>query len=79
MARAAQVVKGQLDIRIINRPLANLAIHLEEGGPSWFGLSHRLVDRPLKGITFYRAFDSHEQAKLPLRTGVTCFLRKPYV
>jgi hypothetical protein len=59
--------------------LENLAIHLEEGGPSWFGLSHRLADRPLKGITVYRAFDSHEQAKLPFRTGVTRFLRKPYV
>jgi hypothetical protein len=77
MARAAHVIEGQLDIRVIDRPLENLAIHPEEGGSKWFGLSHRLADRPLKGITFYRAFDSHEQAKLPLRTEVT--LRKPYV
>ena len=79
MARAAQVIKGQLDIRVIDRPLENLAIHLEEGDPDWFGLLHHSADRPLKGITFYRALDSHEEAKLPLRTGVTRFLRKPYV
>ena len=77
--RAAQVIEGQLDIRVIDRPLAHLAIHPEEGGPAWFGLSHHSPDRPLKGITFYRALDSHEKAKLPLRTGVTRFLRKPDV
>jgi hypothetical protein len=60
MARAAQVIEGQLDIRVIDRPLANLAIHLEADGPDWFGLSHHSADRPLKGITFYRALDSHE-------------------
>ena len=79
MARAGQVIKGQLDIRVIDRPLENLAIHPEKGGPAWFGLLHHSADRPLKGITFYRALDSHEEAKLPLRAGVPCFLRKQYV
>jgi hypothetical protein len=59
--------------------LENLAIHPEDGGPARFGLAHHSADRPLKAITFYRALDSHEQAKLPLRTEVTGFLRKPYV
>ena len=79
MVRAAQVIEGKLNIRVIDRPLENLAIHLEESGPDWFGLSQRSADRPLKGITFYRALDSHEEAKLPLRTEATRFLRKPYV
>ena len=60
MARAAQVIAGQLDIRVIDRPLENLAIHLEEGGPEWFGLAHHSADRPLKAITFYLALDFHE-------------------
>ena len=60
MARAAQVIEGQLDIRVIDRPLENLAIHLEDGGPGWFGLSHHSADRLLKGITVYRALDFHE-------------------
>ncbi len=60
MARGAQVIKGQLDIRIIDRPLENLAIHPEAGGPGWFGLSHHSADRPLKSITVYRALDFHE-------------------
>jgi hypothetical protein len=79
MTRTAQVIEVQLDIRVIDRPLENLAIHPEEGGPEWFGLSHHSADRPLQGVAFYRALDSHEQAKLPLRTGVTRFLREPYV
>ena len=64
---------------VIDRPLKNLAIHLEEGRPARFGLAQHSADRPLKRITLYRALDSHEQAKLPLRTGGTRFLRKPDV
>ena len=79
MVRAAQVIEGKLNIRGINRPLENLAIHPEEGGPDRFGLSQGSPDRPLKGITFYRALDPHKEAKLPLRTEATRFLRKPYV
>jgi hypothetical protein len=32
-----------------------------------------------QGITVYRAIDSREEAELPLRTGVTRFLPKPYI
>ncbi len=78
MARALQIVEGELDIRVISRPLEDLAIHLKEGRPAWFGLSDRLADCPLKGITVYRAVDSDEEAKLLLRTGMTSLLRKPY-
>jgi hypothetical protein len=52
MARVAQVVEGELHIWVIDRPLDNLAIRLEDGGPDWFGLSHNVADRPLQGITF---------------------------
>src|SRR5258705_6844417 len=59
LRRVAQVVKGQLDVLWIERPLEDLAVHLEEGGPDWFGLLQHSTDRPLDGITFYRALDSH--------------------
>ena len=32
-----------------------------------------------EGVTVYRALNSYEEAKLPLRTGVTPFVREPYV
>ncbi len=79
MARAAEVIEGHLDIRVIDRPLENLAIHLEDGSPGWFGLPHHLTDRLLQQITLYRAVESHKHAQLPVRTGVTRFLRKPNV
>jgi hypothetical protein len=52
--------KGELDIWVVDRPLEQLAVHLEKGGPDRFGLSHHSADRPLKGITLYGALDSHE-------------------
>jgi hypothetical protein len=60
MPRVAQIVEGQLDVLVIECPLENLAIHLEEGGPDWFGLLHDSTNRPLEGIAFYRTLDSHE-------------------
>jgi hypothetical protein len=57
MARRAHVIKGQLDIGVIDRALENLAVHLKAGGPDWLSLSHHSADRPLKGITIYRALD----------------------
>ena len=77
--RAHEVIASKLNIRVINRLLENLAIHLEEGGPGWFGLPQHVTDRLLKQITIYRAVESHKHAQLPLRTGVTRLLRKPYV
>jgi hypothetical protein len=59
--------------------LENLAIDLKESSPTRFGLSRRSADRPLKGITIYRALDPHKQAKLPPRIEATRFLRKPYI
>ncbi len=70
-------MEGQLDIRVIDRPLENLAIRLKESGPAWFGLLQRNADRLLKQIALDGALNSREEAKLPLRTGVTRFLRKP--
>jgi hypothetical protein len=60
MARAAQVIEGQLNIRVIDCSLENLAIRLKAGDPDWFGLSHNSADRPLEGITVYRALYSYE-------------------
>jgi hypothetical protein len=79
LARFAQVIKGELDIRIVDRPLEDLTVLLEEGGPDRFGLAHGSPDRPFQPIAFYRPVNSYEQAELPLRTEVTGLLREPYV
>ena len=79
MARVTQVVEGHLDVRVIDRPLEDLAIHLDDGGLGWFGLLHHVADRPLEQVTLYRAVESHKHAQLPLRSGVTRFLREPNV
>lgn len=79
IARIGQVMTDQLDVRILDHPLKDLAVRLEEGDPAWFGVQQPQADRPLEDVTFDRAVDSCEQAQLPLRTGVTRFLRKPYV
>ena len=51
--------------------------NLEDGGPGRLGLLRHSADRLLKSITFDRAVDFHQEAKLPVRAGVTRFLRKP--
>jgi hypothetical protein len=79
MTRGAQVMEGQLDIRVVDRRLEDLAIHLEDGGPGRFGLSHHSAHRLRQGIAFDRTLDLREEAKVPLRTGVTRLVRKPYV
>ena len=79
IARGAQVIEFQLDTRVIDHPLENLAIHLEKGSSKRFGLVHHLTDRLLKQTRLYRALDSHEYAQLPLRTRVTRLLREPNV
>ncbi len=60
MVRVVQVIEVQLDIRVIDRPLENLAVDPKKGGPDWFRLAYHSANRPLKGIAFYRALDSHE-------------------
>ena len=77
--RGYEVIASKLNIRVINRLLENLAIHLVKGGSKWFGLVHHLTDRPLKQTRLYRALDSPKHAQLPLRTEATRFLRKPYI
>src|SRR5689334_15250821 len=79
MARVAQVIKGQLDVWVIDRTLENLAILLKEGDPHGLGLSHSAPNRPLKAVAFYWAVNFYEKSKLPLGSGVTGFLREPYV
>jgi hypothetical protein len=60
MARAAQVIKGRLNVGVIDRFLENLAIRLEAGDPDWFGLSHHSTNRPLKGFAVYAAVNFYE-------------------
>ncbi|AMD53950.1 hypothetical protein ATO49_04120 [Mycolicibacterium fortuitum subsp. fortuitum DSM 46621 = ATCC 6841 = JCM 6387] len=60
VAGAAQIVEGQLHLRIFRRLLVDLPVHLEEGGPERFGLSHHSADRPLKSVAVERARDFHE-------------------
>jgi hypothetical protein len=79
MARVTQVVEGHLDVRVIDRPLQDLAIQLEDGGLRGFGLTHHVTDRPLEHVSLYRAVESHKDAELPVSAGVARFLRKPYV
>jgi hypothetical protein len=73
------VSPSKLNIRVINRLLENLAIHLEKGGSKWFGLAHHLTDRRLKQTNVDWARDSQKHAQLPLRTEAARFLRKPYI
>src|SRR6202048_2360328 len=77
--RAYEVIASKLNIRVINRLLENLAIHLEKGGSKWFGLAHHLTDRALKQPRVDRALDSQKIAQLPPRIEATRFLRKPYI
>ena len=79
MARVAQVVEGHLDVRVIDRPLEDLAIQLDDGGPGWFGLTHHVTDRPLEQVSLHRAVESHKNTKLPVSAGVTRFFRQPNV
>ncbi|CAM3413292.1 hypothetical protein MYCO108962_19260 [Mycobacterium colombiense] len=79
IGRIAQVEERQLDVWVLDRPLDDLAVDLEEGDPGRFRLVHGLPDRPLQGVALDHAVDPHEQAELPLGVGVARFLRKPYV
>lgn len=79
IGHAGQVVKGELDVRVIDRPLEDLAVDLDEGHPGRLGFPHRLADRPLQGVALDHAVDPHEQAELPLGVGVTGFARQPDV
>src|SRR5262249_22969617 len=75
--RAYEVIASKLNIRVINRLLENLAIHLEKGGSKWFGLAHHLTDRVLKQPRVGRALDAQKIAQLPPRSEAIRFLRKP--
>jgi hypothetical protein len=46
--RAREIIASKLNVRVINRILENLTIHLEKDSSKWFGLAHRSADRPLK-------------------------------
>src|SRR6476661_470583 len=64
ITRAAQIMEGKLDIRVVDRPLVNLAVLLEEGGSGGLGLPQHSADRPLEGTTLDRALDLDKEAEL---------------
>ena len=79
MRRAAQVMESQIGVRVVDRPLENLAVRLKDGGPGRFGLSHHVADGPLKRIALDRALDLRKQSEVPLRIRMARLLRKPDV
>ena len=79
MARVAQVVEGHLDIRVVDRPLDDVAIFLGDGGPGRLGLLHHVTDRPHEHSGLHRAVESDKHAQLPVSAGLTRFLRKPNI
>jgi hypothetical protein len=74
---AHEVIASEVNVRVINRLLEKLAIHLEDGSSKWFSFAHDVTDRPLKQTRVYRALNSHKLAQLQLRIEATRFLRKP--
>src|SRR4029079_8744103 len=77
LMRAAQVIESKFNVRLINRPLENVAILFIERGPDRFSLPQRSDDRPPHVLSLPRARDFREKAKLPLRSEATRFLREP--
>ncbi len=77
--RTAQVVKRKLNMLVVDCPLDDLAVLLEETSPDRFGFSYHSTDRPLKGITLYWTFDSHKQTELPACAITTRFVCKPNI
>src|SRR5579875_532700 len=66
VVRALEVVASELDVRIINGLLENVAINLEKGSSEWFGLGHDLTNGLGKQLGVEDALDSPEHAQLPL-------------
>ncbi|GAB4643027.1 hypothetical protein MOKP50_36530 [Mycobacterium avium subsp. hominissuis] len=77
--RAHPLIARELDVRVIDGLLENLAIHLEKGGSEWFGFAHHLPDRVLQQPRVDGAFDSQQVAQLPPRTLLIRFLCEPDV
>ncbi len=82
---AGEIDLGRVAMLKLNEVPVGLVGRLQREGhrriflAAQLGNTDRSADRPPEGITFYRALDSDEEAELPLRTGVTRFLRKPDV
>ncbi|BBZ01766.1 hypothetical protein MCHIJ_12030 [Mycolicibacterium chitae] len=75
----ADVVEGEFDIRVIERPLEHLTVDLEEGRPRRFGFLQGLAYRFLEQAVVDGTVDPAQEAQLPFRTGQAAFLRKPDV
>ncbi|GBE68187.1 hypothetical protein MFM001_46490 [Mycobacterium sp. MFM001] len=74
-----EIVERQLDVRVVDRPLENLAINFEKRGSDWLGLRHHVPDRLFKHIRFYGPADYSECDDVPLRIEATRFLGQPNV
>src|ERR1700741_3133998 len=75
--RGYEVIASKLKIRVINRLLENLTVHLEKGSSKRFGLAHHLTDRAFQQTRLDRALDSQKIAPLPPRPEATRFKPKP--
>lgn len=69
-----QVVKSQLDVRVVDRLLHHLAVDLEERDPAGFGFGDGLGDGLLERVAMDLAVDLDQQTELPLSAGETGFL-----
>lgn len=69
-----QVVKSQLDVRVVDRLLHHLAVDLEERDPAGFGFGDGLGDGLLERVAMDLAVDLDQQTELPLGAGETGFL-----
>ncbi|ORW12143.1 hypothetical protein AWC14_17660 [Mycobacterium kyorinense] len=74
-----EIVEWELDIGIVNRPLKNLAIHLEKGSPDRLGLCHHATDCLFKQIPFYGTLDYGMRDYMPFFIKATRLLSKPDV
>ncbi|KRQ29102.1 hypothetical protein AOT86_07625 [Mycobacteroides sp. H072] len=70
---------SELDLRIVDYRLENLAIPFRKYGPEWFCLTDHMAHGPLQQVMVDDAFDAAEHAQLPFDTSVTSFLGKPNV
>ncbi|EID14338.1 hypothetical protein MXEN_09199 [Mycobacterium xenopi RIVM700367] len=74
-----EVVKGNLDRRILKRSLENLAIRLENRRPDRLSLCYGPPYCLFEEFGHYFALDYGERDDVPVRIEATGLLRKPYI
>lgn len=72
-------MEGHFDVRVVDHFLEYLAVGFDDGGPGRFGLPHHLTNRPAEQVMIDGTVEAGKHTQLPVRVGVTRFLRKPNV